>query len=107
MYVNNRPGRSSKLSKIITSHFKRSIICRQMSTSNNKERAAQNYYEGSPKYNKLYPIFFIAIELPFFEFDIPFGPRKNVVIKAGWVLGLKIGVSKSFSWFFSKKKFIC
>ena len=85
IYVNNRLVRSSKLSKIITTHYKKSIICRHIPTSNNKERAAQNYYDGSPsKYNKLYPIFCIRIELPFFEFDISFGPRKNEVEFQDW-----------------------
>ena len=85
IYVNNRLVTSSKLSKIITSHLKKSIICRHKPKSENKERAAQNYYDTSPsKYNKLYPIFCIRIELPFFEFDISFGPRKNEVEFQDW-----------------------
>jgi DNA mismatch repair protein MLH3 len=84
IYVNRRPIRSTKLLKIVTSQLKKSIICRQPPSNDNKQRAAQNYYNSPFKYAKLYPIFCIEIELPFFDYDISFGPRKNEVEFQDW-----------------------
>ena len=85
MYVNKRPIRSSKLFKIVSTILKKSIICRKIPKTNEKERGAETYFGNSVSNTiKVYPIFCIELELPFFEFDISFGPRKNEVEFQNW-----------------------